>query len=443
MKKTLFIFTLILVPACIAQTGVYSGPSILSSPGSVLGRAAGQSISYRVYAAVGAFYSTEVTPNDVDEGGNLIGYDTYGATANFGAYGVKQRARDMFSLDYNSSFFINRNSTYRSNHLRYGNHRFSFNYGRQLSARTQFSVRQGFGSYGYGAGSYYVPLVSDPTLDVGDPGDEAFDSRTTVFSTSAGLSHMLSRRWQASFGGGGFVVNRSSNLITSRGGSANGSIAYMLGPDKQIGGGYQFSRYNYARNVGDMWAHTLFLSYSQQLNPEWSFTVAAGGLRAETERLQQVSIDPVIAAITGQQNVVEAFYASYNGAMVRASINRAFRRSGLSFNYHRGISPGTAFMTASRHESAGVNYSYTATDKLNLNVGARYGRYKNLSQGTGQWNSGGVRFGTSYRLGRGMHLTASVNLMRHDYSTGTLERNRLAVHAGIAFSPGERPLTIF
>ncbi len=442
MKK---LALLLLAAAAIhGQTGAgatgYSGPSILSRPGRPVGRAAGQPLAFRFYVGVLGRYETDLTAPATDERGNLTEFNNTGGEGVLGVYGLLQRQRDHFAVDYRGNY---RAYTSRKN-FNGSDHYLTLSYARQLSPRTEFFLSQGATTYSSVWGGLQTPLFFDPVPLFNNPLDEGFDARTGALVSMAGFSHRLSRRWIMEMSGSGYYIDRrSKSLIDSRGYSPTASITYLLGPRRQIGFGYTFTRLHYPDNFGDSWVNTAYLMYGQQIGPAWTLSLALGAYRAENERLVPVRFDPVLAAIVGRQVTLEAFHNIIFGSAIRATAARQFQRSSLSFYYDRAVRPGNSFITTAQRDDAGVTYSYLATRKVNVGFYASYHKYKAIAQAAGRYESYGGGVGLNYRITGSLHLTGRAFVRQHTLQGGNLDRQRVELSAGLLWSPGELPLSLW
>jgi hypothetical protein len=447
-KRTSLSLVPLLIALCHAEAGAqpgYSGPSVLSSPGAPLGRwGGGTPLSFRFYAGAYGRYDTNLTAPELDDSGNLRQVDaSYGATGNFGVYGVHQRARDVFALTYHGQYRYYAGGNREEDFGRY--HQAGvFNYARQVSMRTEVFFAQSVSNYRSGYWGMTAPLVSDPLLQYGDSLDYGLDSPSLALGSSGGVSHQLTSRWGVTGGVSGFYLRRSSDaLINTQGYTASGSVFYLLWPTQRIGGTYQFGQFFYSGDFGQTDYHQAYLHYGRHFSRFWTMSVGAGVSRAYINRQQQVKLDPVISAILGQGSVLEAAHFSRDRVVAYVTLGRQFERSSLSFHYRRHARPGGGYYTTTQSDSAGAHYSYTATERMNIGAEAHYRFHSAIAEGGGQYKHYGASLGLAYRLAGGFHATARARIGQIDNPNATLTRSRLGVSAGVTWSPGDMPLSIF
>lgn len=436
-KATLAVLALLAFTAtCRAQRMGFGGPSILSRAGAPVGRSGGRAIGFRPYVSVMARYDTDLgSLADGQQGSNHSGGD-----ASWGIYGVRKGARNVIGLNYSGNYRYYTHSG-RQNGT---SHFASLNFAQQVSPRTEVFVSAGGSSYSYVWIGQRTPLIADPFLGINDPADEGFDNRTNALTGSGGLRHMLTDRLSVGLAGRGFSVRRQDKaFVDLQGYSVSGNVGYQLSRTQSIGGSYNYSYYFFPGGFGNSLVHSVHLDYMHRLSPEWNLSLGVGAYRVESQRLVRVAVDPILAAITGQNAALEAYHGTSYGPSVQATLARRFERATLSFYYRRGVSPGNSFLMTSAHENGGVHYSYTATQRLNIGFDFTARRYSSLTQGIGRYTNVGGGVSMGYRLWRFLHFTMHARMYRWGVGNSDFERDRLSVAAGLSFSPGETPLSLW
>ena len=439
LRHLFVIALLVLGPAVFAQGPGYSGPSIMTQPGTPLGRGARQPLNLRFFVSAQAHYADDFA--SVDASGTRLDYDdTMGWHGNAGIYGYYPRQKDVIGIDYRLHYrALNRNSNYDG-----ADHSFGLSYSRQMTAKTAFSFSQGLSS---GRRSFMgIPnsIGLNSTLEFFNPGDEVFSRRSTAAVSSGDVTHMMSRDWGVSGGGNLVLIERQeAGLADMWGFSGSAQVFRMLGPKHRIGGFYGYSEFRFDGDFGQTRFHSGGLTLQSQLTPTWTFSARAGAARYHSERLSTVRLDPIIAGLLGTGTVQEAVDATGNVAILGATLGRTFERSSLSFYINRRIRPGNGFITTSVSNYGGIAYSYTATQRLNFGLHGMYGDHKAITQGGGRFTSYGGGLGVTYRLYSSLHFTARADVREHATSSDALFRTRYMFSAGIAWSPGELPLALW
>jgi hypothetical protein len=186
-----------------------------------------------------------------------------------------------------------------------------------------------------------------------------FDSPTIFLQTSGRLIYQKSARLSFSFGGGGPLVRRRSRaLYGATGYSASADMTYRLTRFVSAGADYAFYHYDFLQVFGSSHVHTVAGNLAVRLSKDWKMGFRAGAFRAETQQVQTVPIDPVIAAITGQSAAVVASYSVVYSPMFNVRLSHSFRHCGCVVSYSRGATPGNGVFLAASADSAAFDCSY-------------------------------------------------------------------------------------
>src|SRR5262249_46980141 len=149
-------------------------------------------------------------------------------------------------------------------------------------------------------------------------------------------------------GGEGFAVRRRANaLFGVNGYSARGDIAYRTSRYTTIGLAYDFTHFDFVHIFGKSDLHIIALNWAKRLSRRWELAIEAGALHAETISLQQVQLDPVIAALTGERaGIVTAHRVSWL-PIYRGRLARSFEHGTFMVNYMRESNPGNGLFQTS------------------------------------------------------------------------------------------------
>lgn len=417
----------------------YSGPVILSRGGAPRVSPSSELLRITPYLQLGAIYDTGLTGLIADQPGALPDDSSFGGHAAFGAVGYHGWRHTVLSLDYRGSYRrYSRRTFYDGLDTSLG-----LAVSHQATRRISFVLTESAASHrgGFlGLGNY---RFYDPSFTA-IAENSVFDTRTHIFLSTARMIWEKSERLSFSMGGSGTVLEpRSRALVPVYGAGASGDVAYRLGRHQTIGVAYEFGHYGFRRAFGSADFHGLSLQYSSQLTRRWRLSLAAGGYRVETLRLERVRLDPVIAAIIGQTTGVEAFHRMLYAPRFAASLSRDFRRSSFDISYSRGIAPGNGLYLTSGHESLGLGYGYTGLRRLHFSASAYASRYVSFSQTIGQYRSYHGGLGVSYKLSRPVSLTARIDGRKYNISGTGFGRLYYRASVGLAFSPGEYPLSLW
>lgn len=416
----------------------YSGPGILSRGSTNIGERSGKAVDLRYYFNATGVYDTGLTPVSVDSNGHLLNVGgLWGTEVGFGAYGVHSWRHTTLGLDYTGNYRYYNNNTFYN-----GTDQFlSLRLAHQFTRRVTIDLRGTAGSQSQ-ALAYYAP---DVYMVTGVPTNELFDNRAYFGNATVNLVYQKTARLSFSWGGQGFSVRRRSGaLIGVNGYDGNSTVAYRVSRRQTIEAGYRYDHFDFTRGFGESNMHTAFLGYSVTLSRRWELRLEGGGIRTEVQGLQSFAVDPAISAITGVTTGVRAFYQLNYLPQEVVSLSGRFHYSSLQFSYNDSITPGNGIFLTSRAQYASGSYSYTGLRQWNLGLSGGYSKLRSIGQdllGTYSYYSAGL--GATYNLGRSFHFTARLD-GRHTSLTGAgFKRNSYRAAVGIAFSPGEVPLSLW
>jgi hypothetical protein len=423
----------------VAQQVEYQGPTILSRGLGTAIQGGGALLRLRPFLSVTGVYDNGLTPVAVDASGRIPQEDLFGADVQFGVYGYRGWRHSLLGLDYRGSV---RHYTRRS-YFDGSDHNLVLGFTHQPTRRLAFSFREAAGtssrSYGiYSGYTYFDPAFADV------PANDLFNGRVYYASTLGDLTFMKSQRLSFNLGGTGLVVRRRSKaLIGVTGATARGDIQYRLGRTAAVGVDYDFTHYEFTNAFGASDIHTAALNLSFRLGRSWDLGLRGGGARVETLGLRRVAVDPIVAAIIGRFTGIEAVYRLNYVPAAHARLSRAFRRSTLSFNASTGVSPGNGIYLTSRNQNANFSYSHTAFRRWNFGLSGGYSNYSSLSQAIGKYQNYNAGAGFACQVNTWMHIVGRYDARRYDIRETTYRRIMHSASLGIAFSPGELPLSLW
>ena len=300
------------------------------------------------------------------------------------------------------------------------------------------------------AGLYSRAMFIDQPLELIDPSfanlptNELFDNRTMNLSTMADLTYSKSARTSFNFGGDAFIVRRRSSALNGvTGSSGRADFAYRTSRVATTGFAYNFTHYEYTKGFGATDVHTISLVESYRIGRSWELAVRAGAARVETLGLARVAVDPVIAAITGQSQGVEAVYRLNWLPSGQIALSRGFRRSSLSLSYNYGVNPGNGVYLTSRSKTGTASYGYSGLRRWSLGASMSYATLGSLSQNLSQYSSYNAGGGATFKVSGALHLISRYDFRHYDLDQTTFRRNSYRVSFGFGFSPGDIPLSLW
>jgi hypothetical protein len=418
----------------------YQGPTILSRDKSLIGERGGKLLDFRLYASAMGVYDTGLTPVATDQSGHLVNLGgAYGTEVGFGAMGSRNWKRDSLSLEYRGSYRHYTSNSYFDGTDQYLNLRWSHTVARHVTF--DLKTQAGTNSLGNGAFSY-LPFTNNDLFAV--PANDLFDNRVYYGQTRLDLVWQKTARLSFSLGGDGYVVRRQSSALAGLNGyAAHGDISYRLTRRQTATLGYSAYGFDYQNVFGSALMHTLSLGYSIGLGRRWDVGFAAGGTYATVNGLRSITVDPAIVAIIGQPTIVENYQRSIAIPYAEARLIRRFQRSSFNVNASTGMSPGNGVYLTSRQTNIGAGYSYAGRTRWTYAGTFSYNELSTIGQSLGKYHGeqGGV--GTTYKINEFLHAELRYDYRHYTTGSSIFRKDSHRVSLGLAFSPGERPLSIW
>jgi hypothetical protein len=164
-------------------------------------------------------------------------------------------------------------------------------------------------------------------------------------------------------------------------------------------------------------------------------------MRADMTGTQTVTLDPLIAELLGRNTGREAFNTiNYNPTYLFA-VNYTRRRSLVSANYSRAANPGNGLLLLNLQENALGNYTYNLSQKAALSGRGGWTRAKGFGAFSGSFSSYTAGTFFSYILGGGLQFTSGVDFRHFGSNSTDFNRNGVRLQVGIAYTPGEFPIS--
>jgi len=419
-----------------AQFTNYLGPGILTRGASDIGTRAGQDVDLRFFPNATGIYDNGIQPYGVDANGKLpVINGLWGTELGVGAYGVHKFRHAKLGLDYKGTYRHYANNSFYDG----TDQTLTLGYTYQKSRRLVFDTRQIAGTVSQGTsfgGS--LPTVTDALVT---PSSLLFDNRADYLQSSLDVNYLKSDRTVFTLGGEGFGIWRKANgLIGMEGYDLHGGIQHRVSRRTTLGVSYQHAHYDYPKAFGESDLDMYTGTFATQFGRYWTLAAKAGVDKAEVIGLQQVAVDPEIAALLGVSTTVRTFYKRSFFPSWDLQLDRRFQRASLSFRYAEGVSAGNGIYLTSRQEAAGAAFNYSATKKWSLSANATYTRLKGIAQDLqpySQFSGGG---GVTYALAGPIHLITRYDARHQEIVDGVFKGTSYRASFGISFSPGDVPL---
>ena len=414
------------------------GPSLLSRDNGLLGQRGGKLMDLRLYGEITGVYDSALVPAPA-QNGLVKALPDYGVESGAGVIGTRNWRHARLSLEYKGRFV-----QYARNSLFNGSDQFlDLAYSQLLSPHVTLDVKTIAGTTTVANGEFsYLPLTNIDLFAL--PANELFDNRTNYAESRVGITWQKTPRLSFEADAEGFVVRRQYQALAGLNGySARAGAAYRLTRRQTIGGTYQQTHFDFQRTFGNAQLQTATLEYSIALSRTLDLEMQIGGSRLNLTGLSEVTLDPAIAAIVGQNIAVVTFSRLSYVPLETARLLRRFNHSSLILSYSSGISPGNGVYLTSRQTSATAGFSYTGGRRFTAALNAGFTRLDALGQTLPLYNNLQGGGGLTYRLSGDTYVE-----FRYDYrhfntqnQLYTLDSNRVSL--GMAFSPGATPLAIW
>ena len=419
----------------------YAGPAILSR-GEAPAAMASPQIDFRPYVDITGVYDTGLAGVAVNSQGQLGNESSYGLELTAGISGVHSWRHTKIGLDYRGSIRRYAHST------SYDASDQSLMLGivHQISRHVSLTLNESAGlfSRNFGVPGLSQTVPFDPSTTYA-PTTDFFDNRTEYLSTQANLVIQKTARLSFRMGGDGFLVRRRSTALYGvTGATAHGDVQYRVSRRSTVGVNYVFSHFDYIGVLSGTDMHGVSGVYSAQVSRWLEFSGSAGIFRAETRFIQNVPIDPVVAALIGipEGTVVLDridYVKSFNGRL-----SRTFPKGVAYISGGRGVTPGNGLFLTSVMNTAMVGYNYTGVRRWSLGASADYSRANSIGNVIGDYGGTSGSLSASRQIAHNVH--GVVSFSARQYSSGTFSLyNRLIyeVKLGVGYSPGDIPLRIW
>jgi hypothetical protein len=277
------------------------------------------------------------------------------------------------------------------------------------------------------------------------PTTDFFDNRTEYLSTQANLVFQKTARLSFSLGGDGFLVRQSSSALYGvTGATAHADVQYRLTRRTTIGANYSFTHFDFVHVLSSTDMHTVSGVFSTRLSRWLEFSASAGMARAETKFIQNVPIDPAIAALIGTPEGTKVLDRIDHFVIGTGRLSRTFPKGVAYISGGRGITPGNGLFLTSVMTTALAGYDYTGLRRWSFSVSGGYNRAESIGNVYGTYGGTSGTLSASRQIVRTVHAIASFSARQYSSANFNLY-NRLIydVRVGVGYSPGDIPLRIW
>jgi hypothetical protein len=420
----------------------YGGPAILSR-GEAPSAMMGPQLAFRPFVEVNGVYSTGLSGVTVDSSGNIANRHGAGVNVTAGLSGSHGWRHTTVGMSFRGGY-----STYFG-HSGYNSTDISMNLGvaHQVSRHISLTWNNSMGIFNRDAGllasiSPAVPFDPNQTYV---PTTDFFNNRTIFYSSQLGMVIQKSTRLSFSLNGGIFENHRASDALYGvLGENATADMQYRLTKRATIGAAYSYSHYGYSRIASNTNGQGAAATFAYQLSHWWEFSGLFGFTRVETKFIQNVPVDPAIAAIIGISQSSQIVYSVRYIPNVSARLSRTFHKGVLFFAAGYGMTPGNGLFLTSESLTANVGYTYTGLRRWSFGALASYQDAHSIGNVYGSYGGETASIHASRQFFRTIHMVAAVD--GHRYSSGNFSKYNQTVYTaslGLGWSPGDVPLRIW
>ena len=419
----------------------YAGPAILSR-GEAPAAMAAPEIRFRPFVEVSAVWDTGLANVGVTDSGSLATNSSVGMLLAWGVSGTHSWRQSKLSLDYRGDI----QHFFRKSYFDSIDQSLLLGFSHSFTRRISSSLHLGAGQFSRNFGLLGLPQNAnfDPSTAY-IPTTDFFDNRTVYGSAGVDLTIRKTARLSFDFGGSGYVVRRRSTaLYGSVGAGAHTDFQYRATRRSTIGADYSYEHFDYNHIFGGTDIHQIAATYAIRISRLAEFSAFAGAARAESKFIQQIPIDPAIAALLG---ITEASLVAHGlnwEPTFSARLSRTFQRGVAYLGVSHMIMPGNGLFLTSTVTSATAGYNYTWKRRWSFGTSVQYSRAESIGNIMGAYGGVSGSVNAARQIWRYLHLTSS--FAARSYSSPDYSRyNRVIYSAflGLGFSPGDVPLRIW
>jgi hypothetical protein len=419
----------------------YAGPAILSR-GEAPAAMAQPQIDFRPFVELTGVYDTGLSGVAVNSQGQLGNQASMGLELTAGISGVHSWKHTKIGLDYRGSV---RRYVHATN---YDSTDQSLMLGivQRVSRHVSLTLNESAGLFSRNFGlpglSQTVPF--DPSTTYA-PTTDFFDNRAEYLSTQANLVYQKTARLSFSLGGDGFLVRQSSSALYGvTGATAHADVQYRLTRRTTIGANYSYTHFDFIHVLSSTDMHTVSGVFSMRISRWLEFSAEGGMARAETKFIQNVPIDPAIAALIGTPEGTVVLDRIDHFVTGTGRLSRTFPKGVAYVSGGRGITPGNGLFLTSVMTTAMAGYNYTGLRRWSFGVSGGYQSAESIGNVLGGYGGASGSLSASRQIVHNVHGVVSVSARKYTSANFDLY-NRVIydVRVGVGYSPGDVPLRIW
>lgn len=423
--------------------GDEAGPTLPSQRGIGAVRSGEGLFRLTPYIGASGIYDTGLAPLTRTETGAFPDRSAAGLELSFGVTGSRVFRRTLLNLMYRGGYSHYPNIPY----LSHSNHEGALGINHSFTRRLQLHSNNTFGWMNNSFFSNFGFQGYDPSGSV-IPSNEFFNTPVLFGQTTQILSYQKTARLSFSGGGGGSTYWRRSGALASvKTAMAQGNTSYRLSRRQTVGVTYMFNQFFFTNQYGGSDIHNLSIEYANDLTRTVSLALALGGARVESQSIERVEVDPIIAALFGTTGGLRASYRLSYLPTFHGALRYSKRRWSADVSGGRSVNSGNGIVLTNRTTTAGASVRYNS-QRWNAGGGVHYDEMTSIKLDNTNYRSYSGDVGFSVILARGFSWANTFSVRRYGgagsiISHTFLDRNQYRVTTGIFWSPSSFPLPLF
>ena len=289
------------------------------------------------------------------------------------------------------------------------------------------------GSTGVGGSSTGLNPLDNGLVDA-----DFYQQMAYFSSTSASAGFLLSNRTMLNIGGtASFIRRPDSPYSDSNIPGANAMLSTRFSRRFAAFLGYQFTEMDFIHSVGKMNVQGGFVGIEYSLSARDQFSISVSDTYLDSKSISVVTLPPDVAALLGVASTTTVNSISRTFVGGRLTYNHSFQRGGFDLSCTSMVAPGNDLILVARSEGCTAILSRSLTERFSVAAIAGLRRLDGISQAGSRYDvaNGGLMF--SYRIFRGLSLTAGGNYRASELQPSSQTINEVTAHGGLAWSPQE------
>ncbi len=417
----------------------FAGPGVLSRAYTVNRPLIAQDEKWSENFGISEIFTSGVTNAVVTSNGTVGTSGTLtGTSFTAGLSGRKLYRRNQFGIHIATQYQLYYPSTSNYNGA---NLNVSLDYTHVISRHLSLNL-SGTGTY---LSQNYIlqnpvinPDISVANINVASsPAIQLFDTSTKQLSTQASLTWQINARLSLNIGGGYFAIVRDNPaLLGSDGTQAQADINYRWSKKTTVGTYYSYSFYQFQHGAGTSNINTLGLLYSYAFSKTLQARLRFGGSQVESLAYTPVTLDPSIAALLGQTQVIVNAYRKITTSDISAQIVKDFGLSRTSsLSYVKGVSPGNGFYQASQQEVYTLDFTQRFWRVYAVSLQVSRATLSSISQTLGNYTNDTVQLSLSRTFRREVAANFQISYRHFEITDSMAIHPQILVSTGLSWSP--------